>query len=37
MRPDLSAYHVAGFEEDGNLSYTRTHQGWLDDSTWSRG
>ena len=37
MRPDFSSYHVAGFNADGSLSYTRTHQGWHEDSTWSRG
>lgn len=37
IRPDFSSYHVAGFNVDGELSYNRTHQGWLDESTWSRG
>lgn len=37
IRPDFSSYHVAGFNEDGEQIYTRTHQGWVDESTWSRG
>lgn len=37
IRADFSSYHVAGFNADGSISYTRTHQGWYEDSTWSRG
>jgi hypothetical protein len=37
IRADFSSYHVAGFTVDGNVEYTRTHQGWLEESTWSRG
>ncbi len=37
IRSDFSSYHVAGFNSSGSLSYNRTHQGWVEDSTWSRG
>lgn len=37
FRVDASSHHVAAFDADGILGYTRTHQGWTDESTWSRG
>jgi len=37
VRADFSSYQVAAFNADGSLNYHRTQQGWLEDSTWSRG
>lgn len=38
LRPDYSTYHTYFFNlEDGSPSHGVTHQGYKDDSTWSRG
>lgn len=38
MRPDGSQFHVAEFDSTtGAVKKKFTHQGWADDSTWSRG
>ena len=37
VREDGSTYHVVGYKPDGSVDYKRTHQGWITDSTWSRG
>lgn len=38
FRDDYSTYHVAVYDpEDGHFISGHTHQGWKDESTWSRG
>jgi hypothetical protein len=37
VRPDGSTFHVVEFNAAGEVVRKRTHQGWRDDSTWSRG
>lgn len=37
VRKNGSTFHVASYNADGSLLLNRTHQGWRDDSTWSRG
>ncbi|OIW32799.1 glycoside hydrolase family 88 protein [Coniochaeta ligniaria NRRL 30616] len=38
VRPDNSTYHVANLDpQSGNVQLNMTHQGYSDDSTWSRG
>ncbi|MDC7219873.1 MAG: glycoside hydrolase family 88 protein [Spirochaetales bacterium] len=37
VREDGSTFHVVDYNGDGSVCLKRTHQGWMDDSTWSRG
>jgi len=37
VREDASTFHVVSYNLDGTTNLRRTHQGWRDDSTWSRG
>lgn len=37
VRADGGTFHVVAYKADGSVNYTRTHQGWIDGSTWSRG
>jgi hypothetical protein len=37
VRDDYSTYHVVGYNLKGEVVDKRTHQGWKDESTWSRG
>ena len=37
VRENGSTYHVVGYNSEGGVEDKRTHQGWQDDSTWSRG
>lgn len=37
VRPNSSTFHVTSYNADGSVLLKRTHQGWKDDSTWSRG
>lgn len=38
FRPDCSSYHVVDYDpKDGNVRMKMTHQGYADDSFWSRG
>jgi len=37
VRDNGSTYHVVGYNLEGDVVDKRTHQGWKDDSTWSRG
>jgi len=38
VRPDNSTYHVANLDpQSGSVQFNMTHQGYSDDSTWSRG
>ena len=37
VREDASTFHVVSYNLDGTVDLKRTHQGWRDDSTWSRG
>ena len=37
VRENGSTYHVVGYNHKGEVVDKRTHQGWKDDSTWSRG
>lgn len=37
VRPDGGTYHVVAYNLDGTVDYKRTHQGWREESTWSRG
>lgn len=36
-RDNFSTYHVVGYNGEGEIVDKRTHQGWKDHSTWSRG
>lgn len=36
-RKNASTYHVVGYNKNGEVEDKRTHQGWEDHSTWSRG
>lgn len=36
-RDNFSTYHVVGYNGEGEVVDKRTHQGWKDHSTWSRG
>lgn len=37
IRPDGTTYHVVDFNQDGSVKKSMTHQGYSDESTWSRG
>jgi len=37
IRENGSSYHVVGYNAEGAVVDKRTHQGWKDESTWSRG
>ena len=37
VREDGSTYHVVDYNDDGSVNLKRTHQGYSDESTWSRG
>lgn len=37
IRENGSTYHVVGYNAKGAVIDKRTHQGWQDESTWSRG
>lgn len=37
IREDNSSYHVVHYHPDGTVDLKRTHQGWMKESTWSRG
>lgn len=37
VREDGGTYHVVAYNLDGSVAYKRTHQGWREESTWSRG
>ena len=37
VRPDGTTYHVVDFHQDGTVKAKMTHQGYEDESTWSRG
>ena len=37
MRDNGSSFHVVDYNLDGSVKLKRTHQGWKDSSTWSRG
>jgi len=37
VREDGGTYHVVAYNLDGTVDYKRTHQGWQETSTWSRG
>lgn len=38
IRPDFSTYHVVDYDgENGNVLHKETHQGYANNSTWSRG
>ncbi|WOO79141.1 Unsaturated glucuronyl hydrolase [Vanrija pseudolonga] len=37
IRPDGTTYHVVDFNQDGTVKKSMTHQGYADESTWSRG
>ncbi|MDA7746543.1 glycoside hydrolase family 88 protein [Psychromonas sp.] len=37
IRENGSTFHVVGYNAEGEVVNKRTHQGWKDDSTWSRG
>ncbi len=36
-RPDYSSYHVICYDKGGKILAKKTHQGYADDSAWSRG
>jgi rhamnogalacturonyl hydrolase YesR len=36
-RPDFSSYHVVCYNPDGTIAAKKTHQGFADESAWSRG
>ena len=37
VRPDFTTYHVANLDpNNGNIKYQFTHQGYRDNSSWSR-
>ncbi|AFR98229.2 glycosyl hydrolase family 88 [Cryptococcus neoformans C23] len=37
VRPDYTTYHVVDFNQDGSVKKCMTHQGYADESAWSRG
>lgn len=37
VRPDFTTYHVVNLNRDGTVGSCLTHQGYQDESTWSRG
>ena len=37
VREDASTFHVVNYNLDGTINLKRTHQGWKNNSTWSRG
>lgn len=37
IRENGSTFHVVDYDLDGSVNLKRTHQGWREDSTWSRG
>lgn len=37
FRPDASCYHVVCYDRDGKVLAKKNHQGYKDDSSWSRG
>lgn len=37
FRSDMSTYHVVSYNNDGSVESKGTHQGYADESTWSRG
>ena len=37
FRPDYTSYHVVSYNDDGTVECKNTHQGYHDESSWSRG